>query len=223
MGTTPTKQPTDRDNLILGASFWLGLGAVLVVGCGSGGSAAPPAPMHCYEPDGATAPVVGCAGSRVCVPDQVAISINSSTCTEPSDCRWMYAPNVGDTLEVRGQGAWVFLRFGTSIAGATTGEQLAAALWHANFSVRFPVEGGTGDMSASEVKEGWTSSNFDVLEFKNGRLHAELSFSVERPYRFFSSADSRCGESDTLSCICSYAVGVPGTIEVDLPADIPTP
>jgi hypothetical protein len=223
MGRSSTKQPRDRDNLILRPSLWLGLGAVLVVGCGSDGSAAPPAAMHCYKPDGVTAPVVGCAGSRVCVPDRVAISINSSTCTEPSSCRWMYAPNVGDTLEVSGQGAWVFLRFGTSIAGATTGEQLAAALWHANFWVQFPVEGGTGDTSAYEVKTEWTSSNFDVLELMNDRLHAKLSFTVQRPYRAFSSADSRCGESDTSSCICGYAVDVPGTIEVDLPADIPMP
>ena len=54
-------------------------------------------------------------------------------------------------------------------------------------------------------------------------LHVKLSFTVKDPYAWIQSQDAACIAGDVGGmCICTYdGVDIPGSIDVDLPADIP--
>jgi hypothetical protein len=202
-----------------------GGGATLI---GAGGASAqdstPDAP--CYGPVGKTAAVAECAPTRSCFATPVAISVDGREC-DGGGCSWTFAENVGDTLTYTNGRLWVFLRFRTSIRGATTTEELSAALDQVAFLVHFPVEGGAAGLTAMANGPGWggpeTTKVFDTFELVGGRLHVEISAALDAPYAWVDSPDARCVGGDVGgACICTYGGRTLAShIEIDAPAQLP--
>ena len=216
-------QPSTRDISIRIVALFAG---ALLAGCGgtaSDGAGLTAGPLTCHQPTPESAAVPECAPTSLCLGATETVAVGTTACSAQT-CRWTFAEDVGDTLTYDGGDAWVFLRFGSSIAGATTTDQLLAAGPSVNFYVTFPATGATG-LTATYFEQRTGAAAFDQLELSGGKLHVKLSFTVHDPYSWVvtsgSPSSDLCG--DTTSCVCTYAgVSMPATIEVDLPADVPS-
>jgi hypothetical protein len=216
------RRERDRD-ISVGLASLLACG--LLAGCGNSnpgaGAGANGATVR-YQPTGAGASVPECAETSLLLSSPQLVAVDASHC-DAETCRWTYQVNDGDTLTFDGGNSWVFLRFDTSIAGATTTAQLAAAFRHVNFYRTFPVSGSSMPLSAMYFEARTSVDGFDVFELAGGRLHVKLTFTIEDPYATIWSQAGGCSEGDEIGiCPCVYGgVDVPGTIDIDLPANVP--
>jgi len=194
--------------------------------CGGSGTApdagGPDAGRTCHAPVADAAPVPECTATSLCLDSSQAVVVDSAHCTAAT-CRWTYQANAGDTLTYDGGDTWVFIRFTGRIAGATTTDQLSAAAPAVNFYRQFPVTGGTNGLEATYFDQRTGVASFDLFELSRSMLHVKVSFTVKDPYAWIQSQDAACVAGDVGGmCICTYdGVDIPGSIDVDLPADIP--
>lgn len=217
-------RPRERErDISVGLATLLACG--LLAGCGSsngsGDGNPEDAPLR-YQPTGPVASDPECAQTSLSLSSPQVVAVDGSRC-EAQTCRWTYQVNDGDTLTYDGGNTWVFLRFSGPIAGATSTAQLAAAFQHVNFYRMFPVDGGSQPLSAVYFEARTSVDGFDVFELAGGKLHVKLTFTIKDPYASIRSQASGCYEGDEGGvCSCVYGgVDIPGTIEVDLPADVP--
>lgn len=205
------------------------LGCGLLGACGSGssqatGDAGSDAVGTCYQPQSASSVVPECAATSLCLTSPQTLVVDSAHCPSQTSCAWTYAVDVGDTLTYSDNEIWLFLRFGASIGGTTTTDRLVAASPQVNFMLTFPVRGGS-DLTASYFEQRTGVAAFDTFALTDGNLHVKVTFTIQTPASQIRSQSTLCDEGDVAGmCACIYDnVDIPGSIDVDLPVDVPLP
>lgn len=165
----------------------------------------------CYPPKGPIAVVPECASTELCMPTDDHVVIDPEHCPL-ADCRFTYAENAGPTLTYDDGRTFMFFRFDGTISAAT--------LLHANFYRTYPIDNGTFAMYAQMSMQ---AVDFDVFELGDDHVHVKLSFTITEASARIQSSHELCVDGDVLgSCRCVYGgFEVPGSVELDLPADIP--
>ena len=188
------------------------------------GDGGPDAVGTCYQPQAASAVVPECAAASLCLTSPQSLEVDSAHCPSKTSCAWTYQVDVGDTLTYQDDEIWLFLRFGGSIGGATTTEQLLAASPEVTFVQTFPARGSSG-LTASYNEQKTGVSAFDTFALADGHLHVKVSYTIQTPSSQIRSQSSLCNEGDVSGiCFCTYdGVDVPGSIDVDLPVEVPLP
>ena len=190
------------------------------------GDAGPNAVGTCYQPQAASAEVPECAATSICLTSPQAVVVDAAHCPSKTSCAWTYEVNVGDTLTYSDDQIWLFLRFGGSIGGATTTDQLVAASPEVTFVQSFPARGGSNALTASYLESRSGVAAFDTFALTNGNLHVKVTFTIQTPSSTIPQSQSPlCNEGDVSGmCSCTYdGVDVPGSIDVDLPVEVPLP